>query len=62
VAEAPHAPASRPVEHLHVWRCRRCGRTLFEHGRPLDEVAEALGVVRLKCGNCNFLNVLPRER
>jgi phage FluMu protein Com len=51
----------RPPVHLHTLRCEQCRRILFEHERALEVVAEALGVLRLKCPSCNALNVLPRS-
>jgi len=33
---------------------------LFEHERLLEAVADALGLLRLKCASCNHVNTLPR--
>ena len=56
----PRAP--RSVVHLRVWRCSQCSRILFEHERPLEAVAEALGLLRLKGGSRNRVHVRPRPR
>ena len=54
----PAAEPPKPAIRLHKLRCERCDAILFEHERP----AGALGVLRLKCGSRNYMNVLLRPQ